>query len=351
MKHLFTVHSPITFLCAYGVIQKEQIPEEKVIILASGYKVPFEIGRVVPAFQDTQRSIWSKIVNWNVPNAYDQYISYLTKGECFIAYIDLMHAYQRILVTHPNCKQFHFIEEGTASYVLGTTFETLSYMAADSEFRHKNTSSFFKSLMRVLRGHSLRVLSLPYQAHAYAHFNNIKFYTFSEFCYPGVAKEKKSVVRFDSADQGIGKMTNGLQINHAVIWVEESYPQVYGVEKADYEQALVKSVTYLQELYPSYKHYVKLRPKQLKETSAMLKVLHKQGQKHTILNEDIMIEPLLIQSTACITIGCVSSVLFYASIYGHTALSFYDLIVKKPRSIFDDLGVYWKNVDRISKEQ
>ncbi len=103
VKYIFTVHSPITFFIDYGVIIKENIPQTDVILLAAGYQVPFHIGKVFPAYQDTERGIFRKLLNWNLPKAFDRYIDNATGGRRFTAYIDLMHFYQRMLVTHEKC--------------------------------------------------------------------------------------------------------------------------------------------------------------------------------------------------------------------------------------------------------
>ena len=138
MKHIFTIHSPITFFSACAVIFQEKLPHEDVIIINDGYNVPFKIGTIVDSYQQQEKGIWRKIKNFNLVKAYDQYIKELTHGQQFIAYIDLMHAYQRLLITHPNCVKFNFIEEGTASYVVPDNLLFITNGANQVTFRYKN---------------------------------------------------------------------------------------------------------------------------------------------------------------------------------------------------------------------
>lgn len=104
-----------------------------------------------------------------------------------------MHAYQRLLITHPNCVKFNFIEEGTASYVVPDNLLFITNGANQVTFRNKNNKQLAISLFRVMRGVNIRVLSLPFNPQSYAGINEIKFYTFSEHGFPGIEREKNNI--------------------------------------------------------------------------------------------------------------------------------------------------------------
>ena len=55
MKHIFTIHSPITFFSACAVIFQEKLSHEDVIIINDGYKVPFKIGTIVDSYQQQEK--------------------------------------------------------------------------------------------------------------------------------------------------------------------------------------------------------------------------------------------------------------------------------------------------------
>lgn len=134
----------------------------------------------------------------------------------------------------------------------------------------------------------------------------------------------------------------------AAIWVEESFTFAYHIPSAHYYEAIHKSLERINTLYPDYKHYIKLRPRQNSSSSPILEVLSAAGYAPEVLDQKIMIEPLLLRSSDCVVIGCVSSVLYYAVLFGHRSLSMFDFIKDKPFSVFDELDSYWKQVEKLS---
>ena len=76
MKHVFSVHSPITFLVAYGTIKHLKLNEDDVIILSSSYMVPIDDYKVIPSFYEARnKTIWQRIRYFNVPKAFDNYLN------------------------------------------------------------------------------------------------------------------------------------------------------------------------------------------------------------------------------------------------------------------------------------
>ena len=117
MKHIFTIHSPITFFCAENIVDYEELKSQNVIYLCSGYYPKEAKGRVVPSVSDMAKTTWQKILSFNLAKASDAYIDDLYEGDKFKAYIDLAHYYQKLLITHIDCVAFNLMEEGTASYL------------------------------------------------------------------------------------------------------------------------------------------------------------------------------------------------------------------------------------------
>ena len=58
--------------------------------------------------------------------ATDRYIEEVCEGQDFVAYIDIVHYHQKILISHPNCDSFHFMEEGMSSYLAPREIGTLT---------------------------------------------------------------------------------------------------------------------------------------------------------------------------------------------------------------------------------
>ena len=347
MKHIFTIHSPITFFSACAVIFQEKLAHEDVIIINDGYKVPFKIGTIVDSYQQQEKGIWRKIKNFNLVKAYDQYIKELTHGQQFIAYIDLMHAYQRLLITHPNCVKFNFIEEGTASYVVPDNLLFITNGANQVTFRNKNNKQLAISLFRVMRGVNIRVLSLPFNPQSYAGINEVKFYTFSEHGFPGIEREKKIILNPHEIDPTIWSNSDYYtQIKDEVIWIEESFPRVYKVAEENYETAILKTIAHLKQKGIT-KILVKLRPKSKASNSYLIDILKKNNIKVEVMPDTIIAEWLFIQAKNLQVIGIVSSLLFYASIFGQQSWSFFEDIKEKPDNPFEKMKFYWDEVNHL----
>jgi hypothetical protein len=350
MKHLFTIHSPITYFTAINIIFQEKIPHEDVIIVTDGYKVPIEIGKLVKSFQNLEDSLWKKIRKPNVVKAFDKYITKITGGGDFIAYLDLIHAYQRIILTHDKCLSFNFIEEGTASYVIPNNLYLITHGASSFSFRNTNFKQLSLSIIRVLRGTNIRLLSLPFQPLAYSYLPNIKYYTFSEFGYPGVMSESKIILDVNNIkDSFLNNFNLDLKYDNSVIWVEEAFPEYYGVTEKDYRDAILKVINNLEKNVVS-EIFFKLRPKKKTKDSFLFQILSKTHLKITLIPDHILVEMIFLKSKKITVIGIVSSLLFYASIFGHKSYSFYDLIKNKPQSPFDFMEFYWSTINKISSK-
>lgn len=348
MKYLFTIHSPITYFSAINIIYQEKIPSSEVIIITDNYKVPIEIGIIVSSYQNLEISIWDKIKKTNIVKAYDDYISKITGGDEFIAYIDLMHAYQRIIITHARCISFNFMEEGTASYVIPNNLYLITHGVNNISFRNTNIKQVYHSLIRVLRGTNMRLISLPFQPQSYSFLPNIKYYTFSEFGYPGVMAKNKMILNINNIDDSfLNNFTIDLEFDNSFIWVEETFPEYYGVADKDYHEAIMQVVEILRKR-GVYEIFFKLRPNRKIENSFLYDVLNKSELKITLIQDHVLVEVLFIRAKNITVIGIVSSLLFYATIFGQKSYSFYDLLKNKPQNPFDFMAFYWTAVNKIS---
>lgn len=348
MKYLFTIHSPITYFSAINIIYQEKIPLSEVIIITDNYKVPIEIGLIVSSYQNLENSIWDKIKKTNIVKEYDNYITKITDGEEFIAYIDLMHAYQRIIITHSRCLSFNFMEEGTASYVIPNNLYLITHGFNNISFRNTNLKQVYHSLIRVLRGTNMRLISLPFQPQAYSFMPNIKYYTFSEFGYPGVISKNKMILDISNIDNSfLNNFTIDLKFDNSFIWVEETFPEYYGVTDQDYYEAIMQVVEFLRKKAIS-EVFLKLRPNRKIKNSFLYDVLNKSDLIITLIPDHVVLEVIFIKAKNITVIGIVSSLLFYGTIFGQKSYSFYDLLKNKPQNPFDFMKFYWTAVNKIS---
>lgn len=349
MKHIFTVHSPITFLAAYATSLHLKLKKEDIIFLTNDYKVPSVGLNVFPGFSDVHKGFWNKFLYSNQPAWSDSYINRLTENDNFTAYVDLMSYNQRILVTHSKCVQFHFIEEGNSSYRSNDSLLDMTWDKRNESYRVSNKIKAIANAVKwAYRGYTPRLLSIPYSFSAYHDFPGIKFFGFSSLAFPQVAIDKKIVLDLRKDGQW-NELAGNIALKDSIIWVDGSNNRFTGLDDSFYHDAVNTAIDKLQTTLQGQTIYLKFRPG-LKnaEEQFLYKALTKGGFKVEILPDQIILECVFLNATNCIVIGNLSSALFYAAIFGHKAYSIYSLFKSQPPTIFDQMPGYWHMVNRIS---
>lgn len=122
MKHLFYIHSPITELSAKQTIREEGLGMDSCrFILANGHLSPslenavqFPFA-VLPKEYAAPRSAFWDI--WRKMREIDQWINFIIDNEFFTYYLPHSNAnFQHLIIKHPLCKAYCYIEEGTLAY-------------------------------------------------------------------------------------------------------------------------------------------------------------------------------------------------------------------------------------------
>ena len=347
MKHIFTVHSPITFLLVEAIIKIESICANDVVIIVNNFKVPEVADYKCVSFKTWESARKKVLYRFNLARAFDGFVDAFTHGERFVAYIDLMHNYQRILVTHNNCIGFSFFEEGTASYVRASSFFQLTRTTASTGLRE----SRFKSIRSVfhlwLRGFNTRLVSLPFQPDAYKNLPNILYYTLSEDGFPDVDNDQKIIIE-KSIILNISKKYNVefSKFKNAILFIEEPFYYNNGFTELQYRQAIIYYCKANQLKSSSLNVIVKLRPKQALVDSIIVDVLKNQGIEFEVYQSVLPIELVLVSYPKIEVVGVVSSLLYYASLWGGHSIS---LISKFPAIPlrFRDWNFYWSQVKTI----
>jgi hypothetical protein len=304
---------------------------------------------VIPSFTEARNStLIQKLKYFNVPKSFDTYLTPHLKGEVFTAYVDLMSYAQKILVTHKQCKEFHFIEEGNSTYQASDDLIDITWHERQDSWRSSGILDL-KSIVRILRGYNLRLLSLPYIYSAYANMELTRFFVFSENAYYNVAPDKRVVVKPPNGDANIKKLAGGHFLNDSTIWLDGSNARYTGLEESYYYDAIKKAIPLLKEKgIIKDKVYAKLRPG-IKDisTNKLVSILRENGLDVEVMPNDMIIEAFLIQSANCKIIGVMTSVLEYAHVFGHEAYSIYGLFEKQPPTFFDRMTGFWQNIENL----
>ena len=119
MKHLFFVHSHITFQVALAIIEKKKFLQVDCVFMAGRGYDPKDSDYLVVAlpFSDDYFQLYKNIFRgWSYLKEFDAFVSTLCKGD-FIFYCP--HTYflfSPVIQTHKMCKGYCLLEEGLASY-------------------------------------------------------------------------------------------------------------------------------------------------------------------------------------------------------------------------------------------
>ena len=352
MKHIFTIHSHVTFLLAYSTIRHLKLDAKDVILLSSGYSVRVGGYRVEPAYQKKIKGFFEKVREFNAPKSHDRYIDQLTGSEEFIAYIDLMSYYQKILVTHQKCAGFHFIEEGNGTYQSFDDMTDVTWAERSSGYRTNGffDGSMWKAIVRVLRGYNLRLLSIPYNYMSFVNFKHTRFFCFSENSYYNAPVEKKIILR-PGPNAELLEMAYGVSLEDEVIWIDGSNGRYTGLPESFYHDAIDKAIKVLRnDGIIRDKVYVKLRPNEDTEKNYLCKALNGAGLKVELLPASTVLEALFIVSNNCKVIGNLSAALEYAFCFGHEVYSIYSLFEKKVPTFFDRMDGFWSHTRLLSNQ-
>lgn len=336
MKYFFTIHSHITFLSALAVIKYDNLNEKNVVFICSSKYMPplkkeSEI-KIIKSFDQVERNynFFEKIKNINYSRGCDLFINRLSENQKFVAYIDLMSVFNRFLVTNLYCEQFHFIEEGSVNYGNFDDFNLLTMDLYDLSWRltyKKNFKEITKSIFRIFRGRSLRILNLPIQPNCYAFFKGVNFYGFSEYTFPNIPANKKRITSFSSVKNEFRKDSRSYKdLDNSFIWIGDTAFTFYKISEKHFEDALQKVLTNLKS--ETHTHiFIKYRgPESKKERMITEEAFKKNNFVINYIDENVVVEDIFMNYSNLKVIGNVSSLLIYAKLMGHSVFSIFKYI-------------------------
>lgn len=323
MKHVFVVHSPITYLAALGVICKYRINFDDVYIVSEGYyrESPIPI-LVLPIMSRRNPFIFIFSIHY-----VDYRLNKLIGDDSFIAYVPAMYSLSKIISTNLKCKSFHFIEEGLSVYARNIPLQWYYHTKPLLGFRNNRIKNIVSSFLRLLQGYNEIIDSFPFLYNAYVNVENILFFGFSEKSYVGATP-----VLID-----LKKVHETFFSNHvcslksdAVIWVGTYFREndkldnyIDVIDKYFIRFLHKSSISHIQ---------IKFHPSELilsrKRTMALF---NNHGISYDVLCDDVILEIELQCVKNVRLFGTSSSVLYYASLWGHKSFSVTKYLVNSPQ--------------------
>lgn len=345
MKSVFFVHSHITYLAALAVIQTEQLPLEDVLILSISYnrETPIKVHNILDVVP--KRNLGVKIKRKFLPQFDSNYaINYFIGDEPFVLYLAWPVYHCKFLMTHPNCKAFHFIEEGLSAYWNNMSLDEILFQRAPHQKVRSSLSlsgikERLNDAMTVFRGYNTAIQHIPNLYFQYTSDNRVHFYGFCEesFC---LAFRNKHVMNM--AESLKNYIFEGIPcMDNSVVYVSD-YNKASHMSYEDYLMELDELSCYLSDRNidnVSIKWHYRCSEQLNNNLTAYIKSMY-HGHV-TIIPSDIIMEIVFIISHRMLVLGNNSSLLFYAALSGQEASS-----LAKIRN--DGFEAYWRKVKLVN---
>jgi hypothetical protein len=321
MKHVFIIHSNITYLSALGVIMKEKINLDDVVILSWNNfqrEEPVKVHRVKQ--YDAVRNIFRHPIDYIFKVRYlDRTIAKLVDYEPYIAYTEALYFFHDVVVTHPLCQKFNFIEEGLVVYAKEINWQqqTANYSQQPC-YRYCGWSGFLQKLRdikMIVQGYKLEMLGLPAFYNAFFCTRDIKFYGFCEQSFYGV--EHREVMDIKAIGKHYKWSLYYRQLKDVDIWLGQNNPQGGNALIDTYVKAI--EIGCAQRLLSQGKKKVMVKFHPFEEQYAKeqtIAMFNRHGIAVEIIPDEVILELELMNSENVRLYSVCSSLLVYAALMG-----------------------------------
>jgi hypothetical protein len=363
MKHIFLVHSPVTYLSSVAVINELKISEENAIIIFFEFKKLTQKNKYTAVSISefyTKRGLLKKTYNYfkyfNVIKRIDRLAGEVTKNEKFITYVPALIFAGKALVTHKNCVAFNFIEEGLMNYYKEETLFGLTAVNSKDPWRSdlfKNPTLILNEIYQILRGYNFKLQALPFSYSCYNGLPNVFFYGLSKDSFPLINKNKQVIIPFKKNIFSDIEQKQKFNLTDQTIWIGDGAVIQHNLSVSVYIKGIENGcIKYLQQnnIQNIFIKFHRDEPTSLRET--VKDVFIKNGINITIIPDNIILELLLFESSNTTLIGVFSSLLYYAVIMNHSAFSIYNFLKEEYSKLFAgrDFSFYWNMVKLINPE-
>ena len=319
MKHVFVIHSNITYLAVLGVMIKENIHQEDVVIVSQMYEreVPIKCHRFkqIPLGKLLLHpfSIFSEV------KRIDSYVESLVHHEKYIVYVEALYPFHSVIATNKLCVRINFIEEGFSAYPNTMSFDSHTMNYDKSSFRYLSLKDRFRDLYSLMKGYPIRLHAIPSFFNAYYDNSQITFYGFGEDAFNGVSNKVQISLR-DVKDNF--QWESLLLLKDVDIWLgtncctRENYP----IEK--YLAAIHKGMIQTMKEKNRKRVLIKFHPVESEESKKTTIALFENNDIEVqIIPNDVILELELFNADNIRIYAIDTSILIYASFLGISCTS------------------------------
>ena len=323
MKHLFMMHSAITYLASLSVISAENLDTRDCLFIYQGNNLGF------PGFVNSIFLAEVQVGQWGYVKKIDKIVDDYLKGDSFHVYIASVNALSRILISNKNCVSINFIEEGTASYFSSYNMGLFFNEYRKSENRIIGVRSFvreFKYYLRaILNLYPIKYFRLPLDYCNYAFVDDICFYCTNQYTFP-LSRNRKVI---PLAGNYKNQLEAQYDLNDQYLWISsklfDNYPN--DTEKLakiikDFFRDYIRH-TPITKIYVKFHQYEKESSKTL-----LLGIFEELGISSVVMDDSVIMEIELLRSKNLTMFGDITSLLLYNSLWGNKSISLARLYAK-----------------------
>ena len=359
MKHIFFVHTPVTYLGAVAVIQHLNLTKQEAIIFFQSFKTTaaensnlYSTVSIEAFFSEGNffKKISSVFTGFGISKKFDKLVSEAVKGEKFIAYIPVVTFIHKLLITHQKCAGFNFIEEGLAQYYKEDTLESINPLYSKKSWRSSLISHFRASineLYLLARGYNFKLLSLPFSYSCYHAVKGVQFYGYSTDSFPLAHPDRRTILPLISNNAALLQQALQLNLDNSFIWIGDPGVIHHGFSKQIYLQGITDGcISFLKEknIHFIFIKFHRDEPMSLRKEVEKLFLVH---EIETVIIPDTAIMELYLATAVNASLfGIYSSLLYYAAIMGHTSYSVFNYVKSEYNKAVAnrDLGFFWQKV-------
>lgn len=364
MKHIFLVHTPITYLGALRIIQHLNIEKNDAIFLFQSFRPNIEINEHYKGIQidghyagsNFLKKALKRTVNFSITAKFDKLITKVSEGETFTAYIPVVTFIHKLLITHKYCVRFNFFEEGLAQYYKEETLESINAAYSKLSWR-VSISGHFKNTLRdmylMARGYNLKLMALPFSYSCYHAVKHVYFYGYSADAFPLVENGRRIIIPLHTDDFSFIPKNPKLILDNSFIWIGDPGVVHYGYDKEVYLQGIRNGCISLLKKKNINRIFIKFHRDEPAVLRKEIEAVFELYKIQVIIIPDTEILELYLPGAVNVTlIGVYSSLLYYAAIMGQASYSVFNYVKHEyGRGIANrDFSFFWQKVKLLEEE-
>ncbi|UKJ06995.1 alpha-2,8-polysialyltransferase family protein [Solitalea lacus] len=322
MKHVFCIHSNITFLVAQSIIKQEQIPESQCVLLLYRGFTPVDTNAVflpeqminIPTLNKVKKRVLSAVKNRKTIQSFLKLLNPYIQHSQFVVYtphLDMDGIAS--IIDHRNCSGYFFVEEGFASYL------NSSYL---KPFIRKYSSQVFSKWYW-----KLLTLTYSYKHSRFfeIHNNYLGCYAVSDCAFQDFPKRNR--INIESEE-----ISRQVDLHNKPILVFDALLEFNLIDNMTFEHALKKMFMHVKGLGYS-ELYIKYHPEQYGKKSKKrlidnLIAKYANGIDLIEVDKEVVLEQVFM-SQKPIVYCMVSSLGLYASMMQCKVYSTYNKLMRK----------------------